>query len=206
MRKANLCLMILEAVTFILLFMPCVFTERLYYHGHEITVEDSNFFRNGTEIPLVLGIVFAILLFVLLCFLIDNVILNNYRKHTDEIIRYGTRIVAFVFTLISVINIAFDYLSHSSPTIEDEIEGNWFEVSFCWLWYVMIVIQLFAVAFSFVKQKKEEVIPAVHPMQAYTSETYSNNVEELKKYKDLLDQGVIAQDEFESKKKQLLGL
>ena len=33
-----------------------------------------------------------------------------------------------------------------------------------------------------------------------------NTVEELKKYKDLLDAGVITQEEFDAKKKQLLGL
>lgn len=33
-----------------------------------------------------------------------------------------------------------------------------------------------------------------------------SNADELKKYKDLLDNGVITQEEFEAKKKQLLGL
>ena len=34
----------------------------------------------------------------------------------------------------------------------------------------------------------------------------SSNVDELKKYKELLDMGVITQEEFDAKKKQLLGL
>ena len=33
-----------------------------------------------------------------------------------------------------------------------------------------------------------------------------SNADELKKYKDLLDSGIITQDEFDAKKKQLLGL
>lgn len=33
-----------------------------------------------------------------------------------------------------------------------------------------------------------------------------NNADELKKYKDLLDSGVISQEEFDAKKKQLLGI
>lgn len=33
-----------------------------------------------------------------------------------------------------------------------------------------------------------------------------SNADELKKYKDLLDQGIISQEEFDAKKKQLLGL
>ena len=34
----------------------------------------------------------------------------------------------------------------------------------------------------------------------------ASNADELKKYKDLLDSGVITQEEFDAKKKQLLGL
>ena len=34
----------------------------------------------------------------------------------------------------------------------------------------------------------------------------AGNADELKKYKDLLDSGVISQEEFDAKKKQLLGL
>ena len=38
------------------------------------------------------------------------------------------------------------------------------------------------------------------------SNVVSSNADELKKYKDLLDSGVITQEEFDAKKKQLLGL
>lgn len=33
-----------------------------------------------------------------------------------------------------------------------------------------------------------------------------NDMDELKKYKELLDQGIITQEEFDAKKKQLLGI
>lgn len=36
--------------------------------------------------------------------------------------------------------------------------------------------------------------------------TTASNVDEIRKYKELLDDGIIIQDEFEAKKKQLLGL
>lgn len=35
---------------------------------------------------------------------------------------------------------------------------------------------------------------------------HDSNADELKKYKDLLDEGIITQEEFDAKKKQLLGL
>lgn len=43
------------------------------------------------------------------------------------------------------------------------------------------------------------------PLAAAKPETSMNNVNELRKYKELLDEGVITQEEFDAKKKQLLG-
>lgn len=42
--------------------------------------------------------------------------------------------------------------------------------------------------------------------QSQTIEVKSDEADQLKKYKDLLDSGVITQEEFDQKKKQLLGL
>lgn len=41
---------------------------------------------------------------------------------------------------------------------------------------------------------------------ASSNDNHLSNVDELKKYKELLDSGVITQEEFDAKKKQLLGL
>lgn len=40
----------------------------------------------------------------------------------------------------------------------------------------------------------------------FKQETAQSNAEELKEYKELLDSGIISQEEFDAKKKQLLGL
>lgn len=47
------------------------------------------------------------------------------------------------------------------------------------------------------KSNPTEIIKETQPL---------SNADELKKYKDLLDQGIITQEEFDAKKKQLLGL
>lgn len=44
------------------------------------------------------------------------------------------------------------------------------------------------------------------PVAAAKPEIPQSNADELKKYKDLLDSGVITQEEFDAKKKQLLGI
>ena len=43
-------------------------------------------------------------------------------------------------------------------------------------------------------------------VQTETGHAAVSGADELKKYKDLLDSGVITQEEFDAKKKQLLGL
>lgn len=48
--------------------------------------------------------------------------------------------------------------------------------------------------------------PAAAQIKTGTVETKNDTVEELKRYKELLDSGVITQEEFDAKKKQLLGL
>ncbi len=53
---------------------------------------------------------------------------------------------------------------------------------------------------SFLEEKiinKSSRVPMTQPL---------SSADELKKYKDLLDQGIITQEEFDAKKKQLLGL
>lgn len=50
------------------------------------------------------------------------------------------------------------------------------------------------------RQNKTNAAPVIR------QEIKQSGAEELKKYKELLDSGVISQEEFETKKKQLLGL
>jgi hypothetical protein len=50
---------------------------------------------------------------------------------------------------------------------------------------------------SFVESKQEE---------SFVTQSAPSNADELRKYKSLLDDGIIDQNEFDTKKKQLLGL
>lgn len=52
-----------------------------------------------------------------------------------------------------------------------------------------------------INRQKKNAEPTTPPVTSSTS-----NADELKKYKDLLDSGIITQEEFDAKKKQLLGL
>ena len=67
-----------------------------------------------------------------------------------------------------------------------------------------------AIKFKCIKNR-DEIYDVVSKllMERQTSKPVSNeasSVEDLKKYKELLDTGVISQEEFDAKKKQLLGV
>ena len=51
-----------------------------------------------------------------------------------------------------------------------------------------------------------DLLISLQKTESKTIEVKSSNADELKKYKELLDSGVITQEEFDAKKKQLLGL
>ena len=55
---------------------------------------------------------------------------------------------------------------------------------------------------AFIRKKIDEVKSA--PSNGFVQQT--SPAEELKKFKELLDMGIITQEEFDAKKKQLLGL
>jgi len=63
-----------------------------------------------------------------------------------------------------------------------------------------VIVVAFAKRSSFIADSKESQQTVVNNIQE------TSNADELKKYKDLLDNGAITQEEFENKKKELLGL
>ena len=78
-------------------------------------------------------------------------------------------------------------------------DSSRYEWTIGWLYYIIIALHILTVILSLVvKYKKFEDREA--------KANNSNTPEEIKKYKELLDSGVISQDEFDAKKKQLLGL
>ena len=72
--------------------------------------------------------------------------------------------------------------------------------------FVITFLMFIIIIIGFVKRSKLIVGEIEKPQQVINNIQETSNADELKKYKDLLDSGVITQEEFEAKKKQLLGL
>ena len=82
-----------------------------------------------------------------------------------------------------------------------------------WLKSIVVATSSGKISFLLIKNRDEIhksvsnlIINRQNRSTADSSPTPTINTDELKKYKELLDMGVITQEEFDAKKKQLLGL
>jgi septation ring formation regulator EzrA len=72
---------------------------------------------------------------------------------------------------------------------------------------VLLVIGVIETVVYFVKKRKNASVTESASVEVEVATTpQKENIDELKKYKELLDQGIITQEEFDAKKKQILGL
>lgn len=75
-----------------------------------------------------------------------------------------------------------------------------------WLFYTNILLLFAIVVISLIKRSNTVVPKIKEQPQIINNIQQTSNADELKKFKDLLDSGIITQEEFDAKKKQLLGL
>ena len=59
--------------------------------------------------------------------------------------------------------------------------------------------------FANIEEKEEKIEQKTEPVKEIQASPNVDKFEEIKKYKDLLDSGIITQEEFDAKKKELLG-
>jgi len=78
------------------------------------------------------------------------------------------------------------------------------------LGWVFLIVSIFALVLCivFMVKSRDEDSPKTNSVTKDAAKEPQNNstADELKKFKDLLDSGAITQEEFDAKKKQLLGL
>ena len=109
---------------------------------------------------------------------------------------------------LPIINVIISFpwsrgISHDCTPYKLDIEAFSIGTTFLILLFILVVI----IFVSFIK-RSNSVVPKkeIQPQQVINNVQETSNADELKKYKDLLDSGVITQEEFDQKKKQLLGL
>ena len=123
----------------------------------------------------------------LLCAIMCIVSIISKKEYRDGRIHSILAIILFVYVNYCIISCGVGY----GETVSTKFPTGIFE--FC-LFAVIVV--------SFVK--RSTLITGLPKVKVVGNTT--SNADELKKYKDLLDSGVITQEEFDEKKKQLLGI
>ncbi len=99
------------------------------------------------------------------------------------------------------VDLPFDMISAvgSGPLKSVSVATSSGKIAF---WFVQNKDEVFkAITDCLIERQSKQSTPATISQEAPQS-----NADELKKYKELLDSGVITQEEFDAKKKQLLGL
>ena len=68
-----------------------------------------------------------------------------------------------------------------------------------WALWIVAIIHV-----SMIDDKKDEPLPSYYDKPEFKNKANLSVADEIKKYKDLLDSGVITEEEFQEKKNQLL--
>ena len=206
-KKLNLIALVSQAVSVLLLFMPGVFREEqwmpIQYGGHMLNSDYSkftNFFVTPNwgasndifviDFRFKLSIFTAILM-AIVCALILMCLIDIIKKHKRQIafIPCISFAVYIVTSILYIMNI---------DTLSSRITAEyWLHPS--WAFYIIIALQISTIICEILAEFK-------HFENTRQRTASISAVDELKKYKELLDNGVITQAEFDEKKRQLLGL
>lgn len=147
-----------------------------------------------------------ILLLIVSCIIL---LLEIFRTKT---IKYSAIIPILMLIAFVAISAYVDCKSGGSYKYKGDIRRMHLEMGT--LFYVEIALLLIDIALNISKrfiansQTTNDVLNVLKPDKIENCSAVCNksNADELKKYKDLLDGGIITQEEFDEKKKQLLGL
>lgn len=196
----NMTEIIVQCLAIILLFVNGMFfakrNECIYHYSL------VNVCSEGNMIFLLIFIISMFVANIILC-------LFSYFKNSDE----KDGIIHVILPIINTIIMfamgpmnagivihntdLFDSTKVKSVVVEN-VEPLFFVVIFVLL---VIVVMALIKRSNFVVPKEEK-----QPQQVINNIQETSNADELKKYKELLDSGAITQEEFDKKKKQLLGL
>lgn len=200
-KKATLIALIFQCVTIVSLFLPWIFNEEYWkletgtigtFRLHHVT--PMNFFGGSAQGG---GILCYLTALVMALAVVALVLLMSGK--TGKFTQIGAYAPAASFLLLLAATIYRCATRVDNGFIE--ISGHWY-IKMGWLLYIVIALQLAAAVLSFLlarnKFKDDE------PKR--TDAAVGSGAAELKQFKDLLDTGAITQEEYEAKKKELLGL
>ena len=190
--------MILMIINIFTCFIPTYFYEQVWSyiglgHARQIGKYGCSMFDINTDYIAHSGPAFTFACFVVVCWVVCiAVILWSILRNKDHKL-------IWLFPCICLAPF-FAFIAYANRA-EYNWDGGYTSYAVNWMFYVSVALQICAAAIMVIGMTGKELpFASPKPVQKISE------ADELSKYKELLDNGVISQEEFDAKKKQLLGL
>lgn len=203
-KSKNIIQAIIQALSILILFLPCVYTEEIWVdisgHGGHYQLKNetaASFFRKLTMLNegQFLGILVVCLMVILMIMLIVQIAKRNHIQIVP-ILALASSVLFFFYSLTCTEE---PWDSGWGPSVYDA-----YTVSIGFI--LILTLQLTMVIIGFISNSRIKQNGIIEEEKSQYIQSNISSADELGKYKELLDKGVITQEEFETKKKQLLGL
>lgn len=214
-KNRNLIELILQALTLILAFIPSFYkleqwaadsdyipNLNMYIPVQVLKDRDSlslfdSLFNTDTMIMIFGMILFALFAFGTILYTLQFIAKDSKRNWKPTVI---ISIVEIIFFVICALLIETRDWSYSDSEYNYSLQIVFFVMLF-----VLVSLSVISI-FGYIKAAKKGIIEETPKTYKVEIVKETNQTDELKKYKELLDNGTITQEEFDAKKKQLLGL
>ena len=198
-KKISLIQAIIQLLTIGSLFIPMSFIR--YYHN-TFKISTYQYMESVIEATdMTYNLLWGILLLIFSAASLAYYILHFSTKLPQLRKKYCIAVSCLPIPFLIVIAIVVsNYVWRAADRSASEVYGiGWGFYLVCALYLSMVVLELF----KHFSKLEEENKPRVSKTTIVQN---ASSADELKKYKELLDQGIISQEEFDAKKTQLLGL
>lgn len=203
-ESKNIVQAIIQALSILILFLPCVYTQEAWVdvsgHGgiYELKRETAvSLFRKLARLNegQFLGILVVCLMAIVMIMLIVQL---AKRSHIQ---------IVPVIALVTVVM----FFIYSLSCTQDSWGSGWgpsafYAYSAAFGFILVLALQITMTLIGFISNNRIKQYGVIENEKPRYAQNSVSNADELGKYKDLLDKGVITQEEFDAKKKQLLGL
>lgn len=216
-KARNLIELILQTIVFILTFIPGFSVEE-HWNGfweyfpsagmtlpnykktyHEYNSLFAGMFETSKLIEVFGWLLYASIVCGIVAYTFQFVTRGKNRNWKPTLYILGLEIVLLIIHSISINMYRWDS-THDSQYTEYNLQFLFFIV------LGVYVLLLAITVLGYIKVKKYGIIEDTPAPPKIEVVRETRNAEELKKYKELLDDGIITQEEFDAKKKQLLGI
>ena len=197
-RNYKIAAMLLLIINIITSFIPGYFYEELWEYEWPGSRQTAKFgctmFDVNTDMISHSGPAYTFACFVAICWIacIGVILFSIIRNKDHKLIAYAPCICLVPF---------FAYIIYMKSAV---YEGKTWYVTFSvnWLFYVSLALQISAAALMIIAMTAKDARTFIFRKSSHKI----SQAEELGKFKELLDNGTITQEEFEAKKKELLNL